>query len=110
MPRFHRALHTFRTATTMSAARPAYAAGVRASIATVVPLAIGQYLGHAGAATWMSLGGFNGALSDKGGSYSIRARTMFALMLTGATAAALGTVAQGQLLPQLIVTFLVAFA
>ena len=109
MPRFHRALHTFRTATTMSAARPAYAAGIRASLATVVPLAIGQYLGHAGAATWMSLGGFNGALSDKGGSYRARAQTMSALLFTGATAAALGTLAHGQLLPQLIITFLVAF-
>ncbi|MEO5816868.1 MAG: FUSC family protein [Gemmatimonadaceae bacterium] len=109
MPRFRRARHTFRTATTVSAARPAYAAGMRASLATVVPLAIGHYLGYAGAATWMSFGGFNGALSDRGGSYKARAQTMSALLVTGAIAAALGTIAQGHLLPQLIVTFLVAF-
>lgn len=109
MPRFRRALHTFRTATNVSAARPAYAAGMRASLATVVPLAVGQYLGHDGAATWMSLGGFNGALSDRGGSYRTRAQTMSALLFTGAIAAALGTLASGRLVPQLIVTFLVAF-
>jgi uncharacterized membrane protein YccC len=109
MPRFRGARHTFRTATTMSATRPAYAAGMRASLATVVPLAFGHYFGHAGAATWMSLGGFNAALSDKGGSYRARAQTMAALLFTGALAAALGTVAQGRLLPQLIITFLVAF-
>ncbi|MEO8334566.1 MAG: FUSC family protein [bacterium] len=109
MPRFRRALHTFRTATTVSAARPAYAAGIRASLATVVPLAIGHYIGQAGAATWMSLGGFNGALSDKGGSYKARAQTMSALLVAGAIAAMLGTVAQGRLLPLLVVTFIVAF-
>ena len=109
MAPFRRALHTFRTATSVSAARPAYAAGIRASLATVVPLAVGQYLGHAGAATWMSLGGFNGALSDKGGSYRARAQTMAALLVGGAVAVTLGSVAQGRLLPQLIITFLVAF-
>ncbi len=109
MSRFRSALHTFRTATTVSAVRPAYAAGIRASLATVVPLAVGQYLGHAGAATWMSFGGFNGALSDKGGSYKARAQTMSALLLAGSIAATLGTAAQGRLLPQLVVTFVVAF-
>jgi uncharacterized membrane protein YccC len=109
MPSFRRALHTIRTATTVSAARPAYAAGVRASLATIIPLAVGQYLGHAGAATWMSLGGFNGALSDKGGSYRARAQTMAALLLAGSIAVTLGTFAQGRLLLQLILTFLVAF-
>ncbi|MDB4889739.1 MAG: hypothetical protein JWL61_1594 [Gemmatimonadetes bacterium] len=109
MASFRRALHTFRTATSVSAARPAYAAGLRASLATVVPLAVGQYLGHAGAATWMSLGGFNGALSDKGGSYRARAQTMTALLVAGAIAATLGTIAHGRLLPQLVITFVFAF-
>jgi uncharacterized membrane protein YccC len=109
MASFRRAIHTFRTATSVSAARPAYAAGIRASLATVVPLAVGQYLGHAGAATWMSLGGFNGALSDKGGSYRARAQTMAALLLGGAIAVTLGTIAHGRLLPQLVITFVVAF-
>jgi uncharacterized membrane protein YccC len=109
MLRFPRATHALRTATTVSTARPAYAAGLRASLATVVPLAAGQLLGHAGSATWMSLGGFNAALSDKGGSYNTRARTMAALLFASAITVALGTLAQGRLLPELVVTFLVAF-
>ncbi len=109
MAPFRRALHTFRTATSVSTARPAYAAGIRASLATIIPLAVGQYLGHAGAATWMSLGGFSGALSDKGGSYRARAQTMAALLIAGAIAAILGTVAHGHLPSQLVITFVVAF-
>ncbi len=109
MASFRRAHHTFRTATFFTTARPAYAAGVRASLATVIPLAAGQLLGHADAGTWMSLGGFSGALSDRGGSYSARAWTMTALLGTGAAAAALGTLVSGHLIPALIVTFLVAF-
>ncbi|MEP6730416.1 MAG: FUSC family protein [bacterium] len=92
----------------MSASRPAYAAGLRASLATVVPLAVGQFLGHAGAATWMSLGGFNGALSDKGGSYRSRAQMMASLLGVGAIAVALGALAQRHFVPMLVVTFIVA--
>lgn len=109
MASFRRALHAFRTATFFTTSRPAYAAGVRASIATVIPLAAGQLLDHQGAATWMSLGGFNGALSDRGGSYSARAWTMAVLMGTSAIAAALATVVSGHMAPVLLATFLVAF-
>ena len=109
MASFRRALHAFRTATFFTTSRPAYAAGVRASIATVIPLAAGQLLDHQGAATWMSLGGFNGALSDKGGSYSSRAWTMTALMGTSALAAAIATVVSGHLAFVLPATFAVAF-
>ena len=109
MASFRRALHAFRTATFFTTSRPAYAAGVRASIATVIPLAAGQLLDHQGAATWMSLGGFNGALSDKGGSYSARAWTMAALMGTSVIAAALASVVSGHLALVLIATFVVAF-
>ncbi|MDB4914289.1 MAG: hypothetical protein JWM95_1933 [Gemmatimonadetes bacterium] len=94
----------------MSAARPAYAAGVRASMATIVPIIAAQYLELAAAGTWMSLGGFNGALSDRGGSYRARAQTMVALLFTGAFAAALGALVSGHLYAELIATFAVAFA
>ena len=109
MASFGRALHTLRTAAFVTTTRPAYAAGVRASIATVIPLAAGELFDRTGAGTWMSLGGFNGALSDRGGSYSSRAWTMTALLAAGAVAAALGTLVSGHLLPALVVTFLVAF-
>ncbi|MEP7001345.1 MAG: FUSC family protein [bacterium] len=107
--RFRRATHTIRSATSIAAARPAYAAGIRASIATVVPLALAHLLDRAGAGTWMSLGGFNGALSDRGGSYGTRAWTMSGLMAGGAAAAALGAVVGGHIVPALIATFVVAF-
>ena len=58
----------------------------------------------------MSLGGFNGALSDRGGSYVTRARTMTMLTVAGALAASLGALVAGHLVPALIATFVVAFA
>jgi uncharacterized membrane protein YccC len=108
VPMFRRTVHTFRSAT-VATARPAYAAGFRASLATVIPLAVGQLLDRAGAATWMSLGGFNSALSDRGGSYTTRAGTMAALMAASATTAMLATVVSGHFVATLIATFAVAF-
>ena len=110
MPAFRRAQHMLRSATSVASVRPAYAAGLRASLATVIPLAAGQLLGLGSAGTWMSLGGFNGALSDRGGAYRTRAQTMCILLATGAAAAVLGTLASGHLVAALLLTFLVAFA
>src|ERR1700712_4786355 len=109
MPSFRRATHMFRSATSVANARPAYAAGFRASLATVIPLAAGQLLDRAGAATWMSLGGFNAALSDRGGSYTSRAGTMAALMGASAATAMLATLVSGHFVPTLVATFAVAF-
>ena len=104
MPSFRRATHMFRSATSVANARPAYAAGFRASLATVIPLAAGQLLDRAGAATWMSLGGFNAALSDRGGSYTSRAGTMAALM--GASAATAMLALHGRLAGTLHLTLI----
>ncbi len=109
MPSFRSAVHTLRSATFLANTRPAYAAGIRASLATVIPLAAGQLLDRAGAATWMSLGGFNGALSDRGGSYSTRAWTMAALTGASATTAITATLVSGHLAATLVATFVVAF-
>jgi uncharacterized membrane protein YccC len=109
VPIFKRTVHAFRSATSVANARPAYAAGLRASLATVVPLAAGQFLDRSGAATWMSLGGFNSALSDRGGSYTTRAGTMAALMAASATTAMLATLVSGHFVATLIATFIVAF-
>jgi uncharacterized membrane protein YccC len=108
VPNFRRTVHAIRSATVANA-RPAYAAGFRASLATVIPLAVGQLLDRSGAATWMSLGGFNSALSDRGGSYTTRAGTMAALMAASATTAMLATVVSGHLAATLVGTFAVAF-
>jgi uncharacterized membrane protein YccC len=86
-----RALDDVRAATALARARPAYAAGIRAALATVIPLLVDHFF-HTGGGTWMSLAGFSGALADKGGPYRTRAATLAALTLAGAVTAALGAV------------------
>ncbi|HEY2065964.1 MAG TPA: FUSC family protein [Gemmatimonadaceae bacterium] len=109
MPPIRRAFHSVRAATALDAARPAYAAGFRASIATVLPLVIASRLGPE-AATWASLGGFNVALSDRGGPYRTRAATMTAVMLCSALTALLGALAGGRIIIAIPLTFAVAVA
>src|SRR3979411_1918775 len=103
------ALHTVRAATALGRARPAYAAGIRAAVATVVPLLLAHVLGLGGA-TWMSLGGFNGALADRGGPYRTRAATMGAVTLCTAASIALGTMASGHVALANPLTFVLALA
>jgi hypothetical protein len=69
------AARNVRAATAVAPARPAYAAGLRAALATVVPLLAAQVFNLSGA-TWMSVAGFSGALADRGGSYRSRAGTI----------------------------------
>lgn len=107
MPRIDRALGTVRAATALGAARPAYAAGLRGAIATVLPLVADALLGLGGA-TWMSLGGFNGALSDRGGAYRVRAGTMAVVTACGAAAVLLGTLAGAHLALAVPLVFAVA--
>jgi uncharacterized membrane protein YccC len=86
----HRALSDVRAATALAPAKPAYAAGLRAAIATVAPLIAGHVL-TLGGGTWMSLAGFSGALADKGGPYRTRAATLGAVVMAGAVVVMLGT-------------------
>lgn len=58
--------------------RPAIAAGVRAAVATVVPLLVGQRLGLPNVA-WTAFGAFTACLADSGGAYRTRASTYGAL-------------------------------
>ena len=102
-----RAIGTVRAATALAAPRPAYAAGLRGAIATVLPLVAGAAL-HLGGAIWMSLGGFNGALADRGGAYRARAGAMAAVTLAGAAAVLLGGLASGRLVFALPLVFAVA--
>jgi hypothetical protein len=83
-----------RAATAFAQARPAYAAGLRAALATAAPLLL-DHLVHTGGGTWMSVAGFLGSLADKGGPYRTRAGTMLALTLGGGAAAALGAIVAG---------------
>lgn len=89
------------------AARPAWIAGLRAAVATMVPVVAGAAL-PGGAATWMSLAGFNGALNDRGGSYRSRALTMSLVTVIGAIGLGLGGLAHGHLRVAIAMTFAVA--
>jgi uncharacterized membrane protein YccC len=102
-------MHRVRAATALGPARPAYAAGFRAATATVLPLVADTLLGLGGA-TWMSLGGFNGALADKGGPYRTRAGTMGVVTVCGALTVLAGTLASGHLAVVIPLVFFVALA
>ena len=106
--RLTRTLATVRAATTLARTRPAYAAGVRAAVATVGPLFVATLLGNAGG-TWLSLGGFNAALADKGGSYRDRAFAMAAVMVGSALAVLLGSLGGHHLWMAVPLTFAFAF-
>jgi uncharacterized membrane protein YccC len=105
--RLRRLERTLRTVTDVSAGRPAYAAGFRAAISTIGPIIVAAAAGSTGG-TWMSLGGFNVALADKGGSYRTRAATMTALTICCAIAVFLGTIAGDHRIVVIALTFAVA--
>src|SRR5258706_1394969 len=73
-----------------SAARPDYAAGLRAATATIVPLAIGEATGRP-QLLWVALGGWLATFADPGGPYPLRARTLGAYALAGAASVLAGT-------------------
>lgn len=99
-----RALHHVRVAASLGTTRPAYGAGLRAAVATMVPVIAGSAL-PVGAGTWMSLAGFNGALNDRGGSYRTRASTLALLTVATAIALAIGALVHGHLVAAVVVTF-----
>jgi uncharacterized membrane protein YccC len=83
---------------------------MRAALATIIPLAVGQFAGIPSAGSWMSLGGFNAALSDRGGAYGTRARTMALLLFASVLAIVAGTLASHHFISALVVTFVVTYA
>jgi uncharacterized membrane protein YccC len=82
----------FTQAAQVATSQPAYAAGLRAAIATVAPIIAGQVFGWQDV-MWMGLAGFNVALSDKGGTIRTRMTSMLAPALFGALAAVAGAFA-----------------
>ncbi len=100
-------MHDVRTASELAKARPAYAAGFRAAIATVTPLVLQSIL-PAGAPSWMSLAGLNGSLIDRGGPYRTRATVMSMLALLSAITALIGTLVSGHLVASVVATFVIA--
>ena len=98
-----RATHHFRAAASLGARRPAYAAGLRAAVATMAPVLAAPWL-PTEAATWMMLAGFNGALNDRGGSYRTRAMTMGEIAIATAIPVGLGALAHGHLVAAILLT------
>jgi uncharacterized membrane protein YccC len=91
-PRFDalRRLPAVREALRFAPARPNFAAGLRAGLATTVPLLLVALTGRH-ELIWTSLAGFNTVLVDKGGAYRTRAASMLSLALGGALAVWLGS-------------------
>ncbi|HEY4305170.1 MAG TPA: FUSC family protein [Gemmatimonadaceae bacterium] len=101
--------HDARVASGMALVRPSYAGGVRAAIATVAPIVFSMLVPlPAGAGTWMSLAGLNGAIVDRGGPYRMRAAMMSALAVASATAVVIGSLVGGHIVLAVFTTFLVA--
>ena len=101
------AARNVRAATAVAPARPAYAAGLRAALATVVPLLAAQMFNLSGA-TWMSVAGFSGALADRGGSYRSRAATIACVTGFGTIVVLVGAIVSHQLVVAVVLTFAVA--
>ena len=101
------AARNVRAATVVAPVRPAYAAGFRAALATVVPLLVAQAFRLTGG-TWMSLAGFSGAIADRGGAYTTRAAAIAALTGFGAVAVFIGAVASHELAVAVPLTFAIA--
>ncbi len=101
------AARNVRAAAVVAPVRPAYAAGFRAALATVVPLLVAQAFRLSGG-TWMSLAGFSGAIVDRGGAYTTRAAAVAALTGFGAMAVFIGAIASHQLAVAVPLTFAIA--
>jgi uncharacterized membrane protein YccC len=76
----------------LDSARPAWKAGLRTGVATVLPVVVGEALGFGGT-SWMMLGAFNAAIADKGGAYRTRAAVMAGAALGGGVTVTLGSLA-----------------
>lgn len=84
-----------REALRFAPGRPNFRAGLRAAIATTVPLMLAGVLGRAELAL-AGLAGFSVVLADKGGAYRTRALTMLSVSLLGAFATGAGMLAGDQ--------------
>jgi uncharacterized membrane protein YccC len=91
----------------VAAARPDYAAGLRAATATILPLAIGEAT-HRPQFVWMALGGWMATFADPGGPYPLRATTLLAYVAAASTSVAAGAAVAGR--PWLAVPLLFAWA
>jgi uncharacterized membrane protein YccC len=92
-----------------SSARPAIAQGIRAGVATTLPLVVGVVTGHAFEYTWVALGAFQASLADNGGPYRLRAIGMSAIVVGGSLGVLVGSVASRWIWAAVPLAFLAAF-
>src|SRR5580698_7314304 len=85
-----------------------WARGIRAGLAVAVAMSICHFLGQP--IGWAALGGFEAILVDNGGPYRSRLMTMGTLMVGGAVACVLGSMAATPLALALLVTVTFCFA
>ena len=91
----------------IAAVRPAFALGLLAATASIVPLVIGDATGQP-IFGWMALGGWLCVIVDPGGPHVLRARAMAAFAAAALLITGLGTVASTR--PALAIALLFAFA
>ena len=95
-----------REALRVAPARPNLSAGLRAGLATTLPLLLVGLTGRH-ELMWTSLAGFHTVLVDKGGGYRTRALSMLSLMGGGALAVLLGTLLAAHTLPAIALALVV---
>lgn len=84
-------------------------AGLRAAVATMVPLLAFTSL-HLPGASWASFGGFAVAIADRGGAYRARAAGLASVAVLAASAVVLGGLVAGHSWIAIVVTFALVFA
>lgn len=89
--------------------RPAFAAGVRAAVASIVPSVLALSIGRP-ELTWAGLAGFVTAMVDKSGAYRTRARAMAWVALAGVPLTVLAALTGDSLVPAVLTAGLAATA
>ena len=85
-------------------ARPAITAGLRAGVAATLPLFAAPWI-PVSVISWVSLGGYQGAIADKGGAYRNRAAAMATIVSLSSLACFLGSLVGNAPWPALPLTF-----
>jgi len=98
----------FQTLVQLEPGKPAFAKGIRAAIATVVPIAIVEYTGWS-SLVWTAIGGFQTSVADSGGLYRTKANSMSLVAFGGAISLFVGTLVGDVPFLSVMLAFLWAF-
>ncbi len=98
----------FQTLVQLEPGKPAFTKGIRAAIATVVPIAIVEYTGWSNL-VWTAIGGFQTSVADSGGLYRTKANSMSLVAFGGAISLFVGTLVGDVPFLSVMLAFLWAF-